>query len=766
MFKLVALFSSILISRLIDATKPHVRRHSTYQNPNEDGTNLLLSILEGADLGKSSWSSKKYRNQAERSLVSGDINVAYVGTRATKAWVSVPVPYKDAQNMTDVMSFHGSPAVKGTVVGVHTVFYDILLDLSVGANLVGDIAPPGNIAVPTAFVLSSWVADDLSRLFPIFDIVSNGQHLQCNPPVITRELNTVAHLLYKVVTRCGGVVTEFYANLFNDQEVIEWQLFAVFSDYSVPDVDINIEKFSVTFGEFIMVDDHIPLQVPQFSIYDSATDTFTITLIDRPASDPLKIGHAQGLPIFKGALLCIDNSKPFEVQIRDPEITSSEKYSYLLARIDGKILSGRTNWDNRWLAFQAAIPKLPQDTAELDSIFNAQYGFMSTPQDLYAKRLLGLNKYAGSTGAQGDFGSQKGSQATHGDIRFSATWHYHLQEPMRPIHFREANGSPTTGAVQDNWVTWSQITHYHPNVSPNQLGKPNWWTGGEFHGWSGKDDQHKSSNALNAAIATMDWPAHRTMLRDEINVALENVRFLPGQDPGAPRAIGRRLLADANAFLLTGDEWVWERLVVWHASNAFTKSVLGPAPDFMRVQEFSMNDKPPFLCVETTNCVQGQHAPVAKIIIWQLGLLMKGLVAAWNTHLYRQSLGLPTLAGTDDLEDHIAELATTFARHFVVQVNGAWQTWNLIAWNNGVPVDPGILSSNDETAGSTYELVKVDNTWWEWIFPGFYYLARSDHGINLPLDVVQRLDSMATETEMVVFPNSNMATREWFPFTA
>lgn len=740
----------------------------------EDVSNQLRNL---PDRVKAARADPAGRELQMSNTTDGDIQIAYLGTVPTKAWVSVPVPYKEAQTMSPTMSFLGFPAVKGHTTGVHTVFYEVLVDLPVGGYLVGDLEPPSAInpamPAPASFAFSPWVEDDLLRLFPQYDILSNGQLLTCQPPKHSRETDSAAHLMYKIVTRCGGIVIEFYAHVYNGHPVVEWELFGIFSDYSVPNVTIPIDSFSVTFGEFIVVDDHLPLgMASHVGTYNVTTaDTWSIVLAEN-----INIGHGQGTPVFKGALLCIDNAAPFETQIRNPAVINAPEWQYILARLDGKILAGRTHWDASWLAFQAAIPRNPQDDVALDMVFNSQWNMMSSPQDLYAQRKLGLNKGAGSTGYQGDFGSQKGTQSTHGDLRFVSTWHYHLQESLRPIHFREADGSDTVGdgavvagavssATQPDWVTWSQLTHYHPSQSPNQLGKPD-WTSIPTSGWSGKDDQHKSSNALNAAVATMDWPAYRSILQDEVYVGLENVRFKPGQSPGAPRAVGRRLLADANAYLLTGHEYVWERLVIWHAKNAYDKAPLpGPAPTNVSVQEIHYGDKPPFLCWATTNCVQGQHPPLPKIIVWQHGLLMKGLTAAWNTHLYRLSLGRPTHQDTAALEAFIIELTTTFVRHHCTQVNGNWQTWNYIAWNNGDPVDRAILSSQTETAGYTLDLIKPGNVWWDWHFPGYYYLARANHGIALPADVVSRLDSMATETE-ALFSSADFQRREWYPFTA
>lgn len=652
------------------------------------------------------------------------------------------------------------------------IFFLLPLSFSLSrfAYMVGDLEDESNISpkypAPTTFEFSPWVGDDIMRLFPTYSVYKSGQPtpLSCNAPKLTRMTNTAAHQMYQVITRCGGLVFEFYAHMYHSHPVVEWELMGIFSDYSVSDVEIDIDRIDLTFGEFFKVDDSVPLGLSSSTgTYNQADDTFTTSIVTNTY-----IGHGQGTPVYKGALLCLPNTATFLDNIRNQALITSPEWNVLLSRLDGTFMAGRTHWDDSWLAFQAAVPRHAGDDSLLDWQFNDQYNMMSSPQDLWEQRKLGLFYNAGSTGMQRDFGSHKGTQATHGDLRFTLTWHYHLQESMRPFHYREADGSKTTGDTQSNWVTWSQITHYHPSVSPNQLGKPA-WQAIPSHNWSGKDDQHKSSNALNAAVATMDWPVMRSILQDEINVALENVRFLPNQDPGAPRAIGRRMLADANAYLLTGDEEVWTGLVLWHATNALLKSHVGHETDpnnfnYMRVSEVSTGNKPPFLCSSTTNCVQNVHEPLPKVFGWQHGLLLKGVVAAWNVHLYRQSLGLPTLPGTDDLETFLVEVSSTVVRHFYAQVNGNWQTWNLIAWNNGHPIPTSFLSANTPTAGQTHDLITVTNSWWDWHFAPLHYLARANHGLNLPSDVVTRLDSMATETEGML-ATADFTRREWYPWT-
>lgn len=65
----------------------------------------------------------------------GDIQVAYAGTKSTASWVSIPVPYKEAQGMSNILSFLGFPAVRGETVGIHTQFYDVFVDVDSYFNL-------------------------------------------------------------------------------------------------------------------------------------------------------------------------------------------------------------------------------------------------------------------------------------------------------------------------------------------------------------------------------------------------------------------------------------------------------------------------------------------------------------------------------------------------------------------------------------------------------------------------------------------------------
>ena len=222
----------------------------------------------------------KAKQRHERGLQTadsslGDVQAAYVGTVPTKTYISIPVPYQDAVNMPPTMSFAGFPATRGHTVGVHTTFYDAHVDFPVDpaiglVYLADDLGPASGIdpsnPAPTSFDFHPWVGDDLLRLFPQYNIVSNGVALSCNAqPSLTRITDTPAHQMYSVVGRCGGLVTEFYVHAYNDHPIVEFELVVIYSDYTTPDVDIDIDRLEVTFGEYTLIDDHVPLNLVSVS---------------------------------------------------------------------------------------------------------------------------------------------------------------------------------------------------------------------------------------------------------------------------------------------------------------------------------------------------------------------------------------------------------------------------------------------------------------------------------------------------------------------
>ena len=187
------------------------------------------------------------------------------------------------------------------------------------------------------------------------------------------------------------------------------------------------------------------------------------------------------------------------------------------------------------------------------------------PGDAFGVFRHGMERMAGQTGDQNDFGVAKltlvaasGLPSQLLEVELSA-----LQEACRPVHFFEADGAPVEPAAHPDWIVWSGRTHWHGGVSKDRLGKPVPEPPYETHGWTGKDREHWSNNYL-AAFALLTG-AHwaRQELQNEVRL------YLAGQtldskystsNAGVPRGAGRTALAAAWTLLVTGDAALRERM--------------------------------------------------------------------------------------------------------------------------------------------------------------------------------------------------------------
>ena len=683
------------------------------------------------------------------------IVIATPSAIATRVWVPVPVPYQEAVQLPEVAWFQTgrdettTVAVRGPRVGYQTIFYDVLCNLAAGGVITGQLVPSladdsGRPEQAPPMQVSAWVADDIGRLIPRVTLREGGRTHVTPPPDLELQFSSPARQTWASTSRCGPLVVHFWCTLWSDQDVAEWQLFVVHSDPTSPAMQVTASSLQVEFGEPPVVDDAVPLGIGA-PFYNAESDRWSFDLI---GGGPVDIGNAQGLPIIRGALLCTDSSKRWWHNLLSADRAIRARVDRLLSRGTGAPVAGNV-WDGEWLAFRASVPAGTRDRDEIDARIATLRGPMLEAQDLFAQRGRGLFKFTGSTGDQPDFGASKGAELTLGDLRAGLTWHYHSGQALRPMHYREASGAPVRKADHPQWWTWSQTTHFNQGVSPDRLGKPYPEPLFNTHGYSGTDDQHASSNDLASCAAAFDWPAHRMLVDDEIRVAEANTRFQSGVS-GAARAIGRRMLCDANRWILTGRESVWTGLVLEHAKLAFHDA-------FVPFEGFRLLG-PPFrdarVMVDPETGV-----PVDTIVLWQEGLGLNGLVAGWAAHRYRERIGLDTYPNVELLRRQIVGMATTFARYFVQGPDG-WQTWGNVRWTSAFP-EPSVLEGTDDVPGLRRDRITVQSGWFPWTAAGLYYLARADHGIELPGEVAETLRGIADEWDAEVAPTASLELREW-----
>jgi len=169
----------------------------------------------------------------------------------------------------------------------------------------------------------------------------------------------------------------------------------------------------------------------------------------------------------------------------------------------------------------------------------------------WASTTMGLRGNPGGTGAQEDFPPGPAPEvlspvvaAPYNLAELEASGY---GETRRPIHYREADGSRIDPSAHPDWKSWAQQTHFHPNVSPDRLGKPQWWGPFTDHGFLGRDQQHNSINRLGAAVLL----GGSRLLQEELADQIVHWRAAPFD--AANRARGRNMHAGAWLHRLTND---------------------------------------------------------------------------------------------------------------------------------------------------------------------------------------------------------------------
>jgi hypothetical protein len=187
------------------------------------------------------------------------------------------------------------------------------------------------------------------------------------------------------------------------------------------------------------------------------------------------------------------------------------------------------------------------------------------PRDPFWCGPFGLERQAGQTGDQQDFGTVKLSAVAYSglpSLLLEAEASV-LQEACRPVHCFEANGMPVQAKDHPQWVVWSGRTHWHGGVSKDRLGKPVPEPPFESHGWTGKDREHWSSNSLGAFALLTGAHWARRELQNEVQLYLSGETIDPGlttSGSGAPRGAGRTELAACWMYLATGDQALRQRM--------------------------------------------------------------------------------------------------------------------------------------------------------------------------------------------------------------
>jgi hypothetical protein len=637
-----------------------------------------------------------------------DIRITNMAGCARTQWVDVALPVADGAMLPELCRLEpqGFIAWKGAHVGLHSTMFHVLARLSAHESLTGRLVGVSSSAASAPpFSLSDWVDDDSLGVIPVPSLVSGGREHRL-VPVFFREVES--NPARKVLHQRGRfegmpLVFDQWLYVYAEQDVVRFESTVTFSDPRTSALTCDVDLLWFETGE--------PLRVDYASLVGVVGQWRQTSMPWHPSfgrvctllSGSRTIGRGEQLS-YSGSVLGLPGpgrplqSTHYSAGGMTTDVTVPERIETLQA--DLPALGVCTAWDGRWLAF-GVVPEVPDGRArggwdDADASADGFRALAATQRDLYVQRPRGLNRRAGSTGAQEDFGAGKGSFAVAvGDPRFLHEAGYSIYEAFaRPFHYREADGSPLLARHHPQMRTWSQLLNCRTTqdtvglVCPLPYSWPN-------NGWSGYDDQHRSQNNLNAQLALTGGHALRAALRDLLQVDL-------AQDRGridSPRGEGRLMMAWANMLLLLDDhadrvalldhmsERVRVALEVWPGRN-FVGDPTRP------IRALGIGRDPTF------RDPQGNQIPA--IIVWEHGIAVMGYFAAWR------------LTGDPRFHDLAAELSRLIVNHCIFAENGEWIACTAVRYLQGADEGRALPASAYYTGSPD---IHVGISFWTWIFP-------------------------------------------------
>lgn len=347
-----------------------------------------------------------------------------------------------------------------------------------------------------------------------------------------------------------GLLAEAIVTAWRDQPHAQCDVAVWFSDPRTPAMQCDVGELAIECEGMALALRH----TGALGITHAATPTGSrsVLLKGRPLGDGQGLRRAGALvPALQG----------------DGSLADTTTYAAAMAP-----LLGATTWrDSGAFGPFGVVPELPpwlRGIALRNHLAREHAAFVARDKpggDPFGCFRHGLQRFAGQTGDQADFGVVKlslvaasgmPSQLLEAELSV-------LQEGCRPVHFFEDDGRPVEPDEHPDWNVWSGRTHWHPEMSKDRLGKPVPEPKFETHGWTGKDREHWSSNTLGAFALLTGAHWAREELRNEGRLYRGGQTLAPRfstSHAGAPRGAGRTALAAAWNVLATDDRALAARM--------------------------------------------------------------------------------------------------------------------------------------------------------------------------------------------------------------
>lgn len=420
----------------------------------------------------------------------------------------------------------------------------LLCDLPGNARRIVELAPAtattDAVAAPPRIAPFVWAVDPTKLVPKFWAYAADGTTLHWSEPpqfwpdgaprpagAFLRRLEAdAAHETWHLRTRIRplALTIDWWSRAGSGCTTVEWTVHMVYGDVGGGPISVNLGRVGLEVPVEPVVDFRVRVGLP--------TAAQEAGKWGQVLMHPAAWGRASRVEV-RGALLPVDDQ----------------------ARRQRPIGAVFTGWDGNWLALGVTPAKWSGSDALSAS---RRVGYLNPPGgSMYDQRPGGQPKVSGTTGEQGGdtFGATNGAEM----VTQLSAWavddaKFHAQVyAMRPCSNRELNGDPIKAAdhpkaktiglrPDDRFSDGDALGWYQGVTTAPQI--PYSWPGS---GYTSPDSQHRADGLLDAMYALTREPAYRAILEDYIELQkLEYVR--PGEPggPGAPRALGRTMLAHAN----------------------------------------------------------------------------------------------------------------------------------------------------------------------------------------------------------------------------
>jgi hypothetical protein len=590
------------------------------------------------------------------------------------------------------------------------------------------------------FTFSPWtLKDPLATLFRIKIVTANNQVLDVTP--INGKLNITSGntkvLNFDIESPViQGFKAKQILSAFSDLDHVQFKLALNWHDRYNPSYNTIVNKIIIESNDEFVIHHASQMGLPA-PTYLAPIDTWQLTIVNTSTN----FRDGQGFELRGYILLRPEQLQTSEEPDRNNNLLAVKSGLSQYGSV-GEVeavytaLNQTNNWFNKHLPNQSAVGTITP--------INPNQFYTAS---VFSQRQIGMSKTPGQTGAQEDFGADKGFLATVAhDPAFITIMKGVQSDRLRLFNIHEPNGSTVTKQNHPGRTTWNMETF--DVTSQDTLGKTKNISRGEGTGWMGYDNQHRSQNNLLTYYALTGDELTLDTLENCLEADIAQAPYVQ-----ADREVGRMFNCWAKMLKVMPSSSTSK--LIPHISAKIThflskwRGRFVTDPTKLKVNQVILDNRSAIV-----NPATGKTEPCW--IPYQTAQAIQGI--------YSLSLEM----NDPQLQTMLQDLSRTYLWYGVFKENNQWYPCLFLRYRTGLPSgqmidhnqacpEEGVPLPPESYSLQSWEVgVNPTSWWWDWVSPAIAIAKRvltDQPSINRAQEILD-----------FAYPNglSSSATAEWF----